>query len=44
MWSTDWFDNPEVQTHKLVAKLEQLKSGPPQWKTSPSLLETNRLP
>jgi very-short-patch-repair endonuclease len=29
VWSTDWFDNPELETDKLVAKLEQLKSGAP---------------
>src|SRR5208282_2192535 len=29
VWSTDWFDNPELETNKLAAKLEQLRSGPP---------------
>ena len=29
VWSTDWFDNPELETDKLVAKLEDLRSGPP---------------
>ena len=29
VWSTDWFDNPELETDKLVAKLENLRSGPP---------------
>lgn len=28
VWSTDWFDNPELETDKLVAKLENLRSGP----------------
>ena len=29
VWSTDWFDNPELETDKLVGKLEQLRLGPP---------------
>ena len=29
VWSTDWFDNPELETDKLVAKLEALRLGPP---------------
>jgi REase_MTES_1575/Protein of unknown function (DUF3320) len=29
VWSTDWFDNPELETEKLVGKLEHLRSGPP---------------
>lgn len=29
VWSTDWFDNPELATDKLAAKLQQLRAGPP---------------
>jgi very-short-patch-repair endonuclease len=29
VWSTDWFDNPELETDKLAAKLEQLRAEPP---------------
>src|SRR5208282_2179624 len=29
VWSTDWFDNPDLETDKIVAKLEQLRSGSP---------------
>jgi very-short-patch-repair endonuclease len=29
VWSTDWFDNPDLETDKLVGKLERLRSGPP---------------
>jgi very-short-patch-repair endonuclease len=29
VWSTDWFDNPDLETDKIVGKLEQLRSGPP---------------
>jgi very-short-patch-repair endonuclease len=29
VWSTDWFDNPEVETDKLVVRLENLRLGPP---------------
>lgn len=25
VWSTDWFDNPELETEKLIAKLENLR-------------------
>ena len=28
VWSTDWFDNPELETDKLSTRLEQLRSGP----------------
>src|SRR5262249_34389353 len=28
VWSTDWFDNPERQTDKLVKKLEELLGNP----------------
>jgi len=29
VWSTDWFDNPDLETDKLAGKLERLRSGPP---------------
>jgi very-short-patch-repair endonuclease len=28
VWSTDWFDNPQVETEKLVRKLEELRRRP----------------
>src|SRR5262249_28173823 len=28
VWSTDWFDNPDVQTEKLVKGLEELRANP----------------
>jgi very-short-patch-repair endonuclease len=28
VWSTDWFDNPDVETEKLSKRLEQLRSHP----------------
>ena len=29
VWSTDWFDNPALETEKLVRKLEELRHRPP---------------
>lgn len=29
VWSTDWFDNPALETEKLVRKLEELRLRPP---------------
>ncbi len=29
IWSTDWFDNPELETEKLVRKLEELRKRKP---------------
>jgi very-short-patch-repair endonuclease len=32
VWSTDWFDNPALQTDRLAGKLEALRSRPaPEW-------------
>ena len=28
VWSTDWFDNPDVETDKLVRKLKELQEAP----------------
>lgn len=29
VWSTDWFDNPALETEKLVRRLEELRARPP---------------
>jgi hypothetical protein len=29
VWSTDWFDNPDLQTERLVKRLEELRHRPP---------------
>lgn len=29
VWSTDWFDNPSLQTARLIEKLEALRTRPP---------------
>jgi very-short-patch-repair endonuclease len=29
VWSTDWFDNPDLETERLVKKLEELRLRPP---------------
>ena len=29
VWSTDWFDNPALETERLVRKLEELRLRPP---------------
>jgi very-short-patch-repair endonuclease len=28
VWSTDWFDNPDLQTDRLVSRLEELRAKP----------------
>jgi len=40
VWSTDWFDNPELETEKLARRLEELRARSPfQPKTYPLLHE-----
>jgi very-short-patch-repair endonuclease len=29
VWSTDWFDNPDLETEKLARRLEELRKRPP---------------
>ena len=41
VWSTDWFDNPDVETDRLVRKLENLRGPqPPGFYPYPPLRET----